>query len=689
MKEWLVTMTSTSLAASRARSTKHSADERALAAHALVGRDRHLPPGPLGDAGDELVAVAGVGGGRPLAQSDDLLAESADRGVDLTHREQAVLVVGEAALELVEAHVVATALDEGVRGTAPEDRSEGVGDARHVAVDDLCLQGERRGRDDGRLARLEGVGDRRHEVGERLAGAGAGLDEQVLPVVDRVRDGLGHLDLARPLRATDSRHRGVEEVVERGSLGHWVSVCRRTGAPPPWTPDLWTGAPSHPDTVGPNSRRGLADSGARYRPRELDRGMSAPLPTDLEIANAATLRPLPDVAADLGVRDDHLEPYGRGVAKIDLAVLDEPAPTHTAKYVVVTAVTPTPLGEGKTTTSVGLAQALHRLGKRAVVALRQPSMGPTFGIKGGAAGGGYSQVVPMERLNLHLTGDFHAVTSAHNLLAAMIDNHLHHGNELGIDVRNITWRRVLDVNDRALRNVVVGLGARQDGLARETGFDITAASEVMVLLTLATSLRRPPRAARADRRRLHRRGQERHRGGPARRRRDGGHPRGRPQAQPAPDPRGRPGHHPLRTVRQHRHRHVVRDRRPHRACAAATTPSPRRASAPTWAPSASSTSSAGSAGSSRTSRSSSPPSARSRPTRGGMPSEPASLFPRACSRRAPRTSRPACPTCASTSRSSGGSACSPSSRSTPSPTTTTPSTPSSGASATASGSVRP
>src|SRR6476659_3685802 len=216
--------------------------------------------------------------------------------------------------------------------------------------------------------------------------------------------------------------------------------------------------------------------------------MSAPLPADLDIANAATLRPIADVAADLGVRDEHLEPYGRGVAKIDLAVLDEPAPTHTAKYVVVTAVTPPPLGEGKTTTSVGLAQALHRLGQRAVVALRQPSMGPTFGIKGGAAGGGYSQVVPMERLNLHLTGDFHAVTSAHNLLSAMIDNHLHHGNKLGIDVRNITWRRVMDVNDRALRTVIVGIGSREDGLVRQTGFDITAASEVMVLLTLATSL---------------------------------------------------------------------------------------------------------------------------------------------------------------------------------------------------------
>jgi formate--tetrahydrofolate ligase len=221
----------------------------------------------------------------------------------------------------------------------------------------------------------------------------------------------------------------------------------------------------------------------------LDRVMTTPLPSDLEIASAATLRPLDEVAAELAVTPAHLEPYGRDVAKIDLAVLDEPAERHTAKYVVVTAITPTPLGEGKTTTAIGLVQALARLGKRGVVALRQPSMGPTFGIKGGAAGGGYSQVVPMERLNLHLTGDFHAVTAAHNLLSAMIDNHLHHGNVLGLDVRNITWRRVLDVNDRSLRSIVVGLGAREDGVVRETGFDITAASEVMVLLTLATSLR--------------------------------------------------------------------------------------------------------------------------------------------------------------------------------------------------------
>jgi formate--tetrahydrofolate ligase len=216
--------------------------------------------------------------------------------------------------------------------------------------------------------------------------------------------------------------------------------------------------------------------------------MSATLPSDLDIAHAATLRPLVDVGSDLGLTEDQLEPWGRDVAKIDLTALDKPVQPHRAKYIVVTAITPTPLGEGKTTTSVGLAQALGRLGKRAVVALRQPSMGPTFGIKGGAAGGGYSQVVPMERLNLHLTGDFHAVTAAHNLLSAMIDNHLHHGNKLGIDVRNITWRRVLDVNDRALRTVIVGIGAREDGLVRQTGFDITAASEVMVLLTLATSL---------------------------------------------------------------------------------------------------------------------------------------------------------------------------------------------------------
>ncbi len=214
-----------------------------------------------------------------------------------------------------------------------------------------------------------------------------------------------------------------------------------------------------------------------------------PFPSDLEIASAAHLDPIVEVAARAGIAEEYLEPYGRWVAKIAPEATAALADRPKAKYVVVTAVTPTPLGEGKTTTSVGLAQGLAVLGHRATLALRQPSMGPTFGIKGGAAGGGYSQVIPMETFNLHLTGDFHAVTAAHNLLAAMVDNHLHHGNALGIDSRNITWRRVLDVNDRALRNTVIGLGARMDGVPRETGFDITAASEVMVILSLSTSLR--------------------------------------------------------------------------------------------------------------------------------------------------------------------------------------------------------
>lgn len=226
--------------------------------------------------------------------------------------------------------------------------------------------------------------------------------------------------------------------------------------------------------------------------------MTDSMPSSLEIATAATLRPVSDVAADLGIAEEHLEHYGTGVAKISLASLAA-APARSsgrssgrasgrASYIVVTAVTPTPFGEGKTTTCVGLAQALVARGSRALVTLRQPSMGPTFGIKGGAAGGGYSQVVPMERVNLHLTGDFHAVTAAHNLLAAVVDNELHFAGPTGLDARSVTWRRVLDVNDRALRNVMVGLGARIDGVPRESGFDITAASEVMAILTLSSSL---------------------------------------------------------------------------------------------------------------------------------------------------------------------------------------------------------
>ena len=216
---------------------------------------------------------------------------------------------------------------------------------------------------------------------------------------------------------------------------------------------------------------------------------SAGIPSDLAIARAADLLPIEEVAARAGIAAEFVEPYGRWVAKIGPGALATLADRRPARYVLITAITPTPLGEGKTTTAVGLAQGLALLGRTATVALRQPSMGPTFGIKGGAAGGGYSQVVPMESMNLHLTGDFHAVTAAHNLLAAMVDNHLHHGNELGLDPRSVTWRRVLDVNDRALRNIVVGLGARIDGVPRQGGFDITAASEVMVILALATSLR--------------------------------------------------------------------------------------------------------------------------------------------------------------------------------------------------------
>ncbi|HEU4398927.1 MAG TPA: formate--tetrahydrofolate ligase [Actinomycetota bacterium] len=213
-------------------------------------------------------------------------------------------------------------------------------------------------------------------------------------------------------------------------------------------------------------------------------------PSALEISRRATLVPPEDIAASMGIGRHLLEPFGDAVAKIKLEVLQELADRPLAKYVVVTAITPTPLGEGKTTTTVGLGQAFAHIGKRGVVAIRQASMGPTFGIKGGASGGGYSQVVPMENLNLHLTGDLHAVTAAHNLLAAMIDNHVHHNDDFfNVDRHSVTWRRVLDVNDRALRNIVIGMGVREDGVIRQSGFDITAASEVMAIVALATSLR--------------------------------------------------------------------------------------------------------------------------------------------------------------------------------------------------------
>jgi formate--tetrahydrofolate ligase len=210
------------------------------------------------------------------------------------------------------------------------------------------------------------------------------------------------------------------------------------------------------------------------------------MPTDIAISRAATLRPIQSIAADLGLVEDAVEPYGRYKAKIVAPARD--AAGGSAKLILVTAVNPTPAGEGKTTTSIGLADALNRIGKRTVLALREPSLGPCFGTKGGATGGGYAQVVPMEDINLHFTGDFHAITSAHNLLAAMLDNHIHWGNALDVDVRRVTWRRVLDMNDRALRDIAQSLGGPANGFPRESAFDITVASEVMAILCLAEDL---------------------------------------------------------------------------------------------------------------------------------------------------------------------------------------------------------
>ncbi|MEA3510752.1 MAG: formate--tetrahydrofolate ligase [Actinomycetota bacterium] len=211
------------------------------------------------------------------------------------------------------------------------------------------------------------------------------------------------------------------------------------------------------------------------------------MPTDLEIARDAKLRRIEDIADEMGIPPDDVEHHGREMAKVSLSAIDQMDPPR-AKYVLVTATSPTPLGEGKTTIAVGLAQGFKHIDRQAVVTLRQPSLGPTFGIKGGAAGGGYSQVVPMEEMNLHLTGDFHAITAANNLISALIDNHIYRGNQLSLGADDVTWKRVLDMNDRALRDIVTGLGGKINGVPRETGFDITAASEVMAMLGLATSL---------------------------------------------------------------------------------------------------------------------------------------------------------------------------------------------------------
>ena len=211
--------------------------------------------------------------------------------------------------------------------------------------------------------------------------------------------------------------------------------------------------------------------------------------SDIEIARAARLKPIAEIAAKLSIPDVALSPYGRAIAKVDLNWLaTQQATSQTGKLVLVTAINPTPAGEGKTTTTVGLGDALNRIGKRAVIALREPSLGPCFGVKGGAAGGGYAQIVPMEQINLHFTGDFHAIGAAHNLLTAMLDNHIYWGNALGIDPRRISWRRALDMNDRSLRAIVSSLGGVSNGFPREDGFDITVASEVMAAFCLASSL---------------------------------------------------------------------------------------------------------------------------------------------------------------------------------------------------------
>ena len=210
--------------------------------------------------------------------------------------------------------------------------------------------------------------------------------------------------------------------------------------------------------------------------------------SDIQIAQEATMLPIKEVAASIGIEEDDLELYGKYKAKISDELIEKSKNNPDGKWILVTAINPTPAGEGKTTTSVGLGQAFGKLGKKALIALREPSLGPCFGIKGGAAGGGYAQVVPMEDLNLHFTGDFHAITSANNLLAALLDNHIQQGNELGIDPRQIVWKRCLDMNDRVLRNVVVGLGSKMDGMVREDHFVITVASEIMAILCLADDM---------------------------------------------------------------------------------------------------------------------------------------------------------------------------------------------------------
>ena len=226
------------------------------------------------------------------------------------------------------------------------------------------------------------------------------------------------------------------------------------------------------------------------------RGSIGPMPFDIEIARATRLKPIAEIAAKIGAPESALRPFGRFIAKLEYDFLRGLANRPDGKLILVTAISPTPAGEGKTTTTIGLGDALNRIGRKTIVCLREPSLGPCFGIKGGATGGGHAQVAPMEEINLHFTGDFHAITSAHNLLAAMIDNHMYWGNPLRLDQRRIAWRRALDMNDRALREIVVGLGAG-NGFPREDGFDITVASEVMAAFCLALSPRGSSRSSSA------------------------------------------------------------------------------------------------------------------------------------------------------------------------------------------------
>ena len=210
--------------------------------------------------------------------------------------------------------------------------------------------------------------------------------------------------------------------------------------------------------------------------------------SDIEIAQQAKLKDIREIANELGIKEDELKLYGKHIAKVNHRTIKNYEEKPNGKLILVTAITPTPAGEGKTTTSIGLSMALNRIGKKSIVTLREPSLGPVFGVKGGAAGGGYSQVLPMEDINLHFTGDIHAVTTAHNLISAMIDAHINHGNELGIDIRKVYWKRAMDMNDRALRQIIVGLGGSANGYPREDGFMITAASEIMATLCLSKDI---------------------------------------------------------------------------------------------------------------------------------------------------------------------------------------------------------